>query len=48
MPVEFGREGAEKALPLGKLSEYEKGLLKIAVEELKANVSKGIAFAASS
>ncbi|KAH7409637.1 lactate/malate dehydrogenase [Cadophora sp. MPI-SDFR-AT-0126] len=45
--VEFGSEGAKKAFPLGTLSDHEKGLLKIAVEELKANVSKGIAFTAT-
>lgn len=48
VPVEFGTEGAKKALPLGVLSDHEKGLLKIAVEELKSNISKGIAFTASS
>ena len=48
VPVEFGPEGAKKAFPLGTLSEYEKGLLDIAVVELKANVNKGIAFTASS
>lgn len=48
VPVEFGPEGAKKAFPLGTLSEYEKGLLHIAVEELKKNVDKGIAFTTNS
>jgi malate dehydrogenase len=30
----------EKILPLGKLTEYESGLLKAAVPELKDNISK--------
>jgi malate dehydrogenase len=45
VPVEFGRAGAVKAHPLGRLSGYETKLLKIAVEELKGNVSKGVSFA---
>ena len=31
--------GAEKLLSLGKLSDYEAGLLKSAVEELKPSIS---------
>jgi malate dehydrogenase len=45
VPVEFGRAGAVKAYPLGQLSDYETKLLKVAVEELKGNVSKGVSFA---
>lgn len=41
VPVEFGTEGANKALDIGKLSSYEEELLKIAVQELKGNVAKG-------
>ena len=48
VPVEFGRAGAVKAYPLGRLSNYETKLLKIAVEELKGNVSKGVSFALAS
>jgi malate dehydrogenase len=44
VPVEFDATGAKKAYPLGPLSAYEKGMLKIAVEELKTNVNKGVAF----
>jgi malate dehydrogenase len=44
VPVELGPEGAVKAYPIGKLSAHEAGLLKIAVEELKGNVGKGVQF----
>jgi malate dehydrogenase len=44
VPVEFGLEGAVKAYPIGKLSTHEQRLLKIAIEELQKNVSKGIQF----
>jgi len=47
VPVELGRNGAVKAHPIGSLSEYEARLLKVAVQELKGNVSKGIQFATS-
>ncbi|KAF9353969.1 hypothetical protein BGX26_008274 [Mortierella sp. AD094] len=42
--VEFGREGLSRILELPKLSEYEQGLLDVAVPELKVNISKGVAF----
>lgn len=45
VPVEFGRAGAVKAYPLGPLSDCETKLLKIALKELKGNVSKGVSFA---
>ena len=44
VPVEFGPQGAKKACPIGTISDYEKKLMAIAVEELKGNVEKGIAF----
>lgn len=44
VPVELGLEGAVKAHPISSLSTHEAGLLKIAVEELKGNVSKGVQF----
>lgn len=44
VPVELGLEGAVKAYPTGKLSAHERCLLKVAVEELKGNVSKGVQF----
>ncbi|KAH9210797.1 lactate/malate dehydrogenase [Leptodontidium sp. 2 PMI_412] len=45
VPVEFGPTGAVKAYPIGALSDYEVKLLKVAVEELKGNVNKGVSFA---
>ncbi|CZR56502.1 probable malate dehydrogenase, NAD-dependent [Phialocephala subalpina] len=45
VPVELGRTGAVKAYPIGSLSGYEAKLLKVAVQELKGNVSKGVQFA---
>jgi len=47
VPVEFGPNGAQKAQELGPLSEYEQGLLEIAVAELKNNIEKGVQFVAS-
>jgi malate dehydrogenase len=44
VPVEFGPQGAKKAYPIGPISDYEKKLLAIAVEELRGNVKKGIDF----
>ncbi|PWN49795.1 putative MDH1-malate dehydrogenase precursor, mitochondrial [Violaceomyces palustris] len=48
VPLELGPNGVEKILPLGKLSEYEQGLLKKAVEDLGGNIGKGVAFVESS
>ncbi|PVH87197.1 malate dehydrogenase [Cadophora sp. DSE1049] len=45
VPVEFGPAGAVKAYQIGALSDYEKKMLKIAAEELKGNISKGVTFA---
>lgn len=42
VPVEFGVEGANRALPVGKLTAYEERLLEIAVNELKGNITMGI------
>ncbi|KAK1716781.1 malate dehydrogenase [Colletotrichum acutatum] len=44
VPVTFGPGGAETAHPIGSLSDYEKGLLKVAVDELEGNIKKGEAF----
>ncbi|KAM0747843.1 malate dehydrogenase, NAD-dependent [Meredithblackwellia eburnea MCA 4105] len=46
VPVLLGPNGAEKQLPLGKLSEYEQTLLKAAVPELVGSINKGISFVA--
>jgi len=48
VPVDFGPQGAQKAHPLGLISAHEKKLLQVAIEELKANVEKGVAFATRS
>jgi hypothetical protein len=37
-----------KAFSLGKLTDFEKGLLKEAVPELSKNIKKGVDFASSS
>lgn len=42
--VELGPSGAEKLLPLGKLSESEAALLKAALPELAASIAKGVSF----
>ncbi|ORX58655.1 malate dehydrogenase [Piromyces finnis] len=42
--VELGPAGAEKILPIGPLSDYEQGLYKACVEQLKANIAKGVNF----
>ncbi|KAF3935599.1 hypothetical protein ABW19_dt0204146 [Dactylella cylindrospora] len=48
VPVELGPEGAVKATnPLPNATEYEKELLKKAVEGLKGNISKGVEFIAA-
>ncbi|KAI8877750.1 malate dehydrogenase, NAD-dependent [Backusella circina FSU 941] len=44
VPVEFGREGIQRILPIGKLSKFEYKLLTAAVPELKGNISKGVSF----
>ncbi|KAG9125311.1 hypothetical protein FRC07_008147 [Ceratobasidium sp. 392] len=46
--VKLGPNGVEKILPLGKLSEYEQGLVKAAVGELKDNITKGTNFVETS
>ncbi|KAG0229153.1 hypothetical protein BGW42_001768 [Actinomortierella wolfii] len=42
--VELGPAGVARVMPLPKLSAEEEGLIKGAVEELKGNIAKGIAF----
>lgn len=45
VPVEFGPEGAVRVFnPLPKASAYEQGLLKVAIEGLGGNISKGVDF----
>jgi malate dehydrogenase len=42
--IELGPAGAEKILPIGPLSDYEQGLYKACVEQLKGNIAKGVNF----
>ncbi|ORY10920.1 malate dehydrogenase [Neocallimastix californiae] len=42
--IELGPSGAEKILPIGPLSDFEQGLYKACVEQLKANIAKGVNF----
>lgn len=45
--VELGPNGAQKALGFGSLSEQEKGLLEVAVKDLKINIQSGLDFMAA-
>jgi len=42
--VEIGPNGVEKILPLGKLTEYEQGLVNAALPELSTNITAGVSF----
>lgn len=44
VPVQLGKNGVEKILPLGKVNDYEQDLIKKAVADLSGNVSKGVSF----
>ncbi|EIW71518.1 hypothetical protein TREMEDRAFT_73330 [Tremella mesenterica DSM 1558] len=44
VPIELGSSGIEKILSLGKLDEYEQGLLGAAVKELGPSIEKGATF----
>lgn len=47
VPVEFGPEGAVRVQnPLSKASAYEKELLKVAIDGLSGNITKGVEFIA--
>lgn len=48
VPVTLGKSGVEKIHPLGKLNDYEQGLLKKAVADLQGNISKGVSFVGQS
>jgi malate dehydrogenase len=48
VPVTLGPNGVEKIHGLGKVNEYEQGLIKKAVEDLDGNISKGVSFVESS
>nr|WIM01410.1 mitochondrial malate dehydrogenase [Limnephilus flavicornis] len=45
-PLLLGKNGIERNLGIGTLNEYEKGLLKEALPELKKNIAKGEEFVA--
>lgn len=42
--VSLGKNGIEEVLPLGTLSEFEKGLLAEALPELEPSIAKGVSF----
>lgn len=42
--IEIGKQGAEKALPIGEISDGEKELLQKAVSELQVNIQTGLTF----
>ncbi|KAF9410510.1 hypothetical protein BGZ94_001624 [Podila epigama] len=42
--VELGPQGVARVLPLPTMSSEEQELVKIAIQELKGNISKGVAF----
>jgi len=44
VPVELGPEGVAAIHPIGKLTEFEQGLIKAALPELQGNISKGVEF----
>ncbi|UZJ54200.1 hypothetical protein CBS101457_003520 [Exobasidium rhododendri] len=48
VPVLLGKNGVEKILKIGEISDYEKKLLETAVEQLSGNVSKGVSFVETS
>ncbi|KAI8879550.1 malate dehydrogenase, NAD-dependent [Backusella circina FSU 941] len=44
VPIEFGPNGVQRILPIGKLSKFEDQLLTDAVSELKSSIIKGTTF----
>jgi malate dehydrogenase len=44
-PLLFGRNGVEKSMGIGKLTDFEKGLMQKAKTELNANIESGLKFA---
>ncbi|KAH8084892.1 malate dehydrogenase [Cristinia sonorae] len=43
-PVVIGAEGVVEIKPLGKLTDFEKGLIQAAIPELETNIEKGVSF----
>lgn len=46
-PLLFGKNGVEKNLGYGQVTEYEQKLIDAAIPELEANIKKGLEFAAN-
>ena len=46
-PILLGKNGVEKNLGLGNLSDFEQGLLKAAIPELQKTIKKGEEFVAA-
>lgn len=42
--VELGPDGVENIHPVGKVTEYEQGLLDACLKDLKGNIAKGVKF----
>lgn len=42
--VELGPEGVKEILPVGKVTDFEEGLINVAVDQLKGNIKKGVDF----
>lgn len=47
LKVTLGRTGATQVLPIGEISENESALLKVAINDLKANIATGMSFMAA-
>jgi len=47
LPCELGPDGIKDVHSLGKVNDYEKGLLEACVAELKGSIEKGVSFVAS-
>jgi len=45
VPLELGKNGVEKILPIGNTTDFEKELIKAALGDLESNINKGVAFA---
>ncbi|ORX70801.1 malate dehydrogenase, NAD-dependent [Linderina pennispora] len=44
VPVELGTEGVKRIVPLGKPNDYELAAIKVAADELKDSIAKGVEF----
>lgn len=43
-PTEIGKNGVQKILGLGKLSQYEQACVEASIPELQKNIEKGVKF----